>query len=510
MERFWKRHECRIKGIISGFDRVLFRGCFRSISYRAGIEPWLSSRGILLTDFASFAESMSQRIRCHAEDYAQSHGRPYQHVSRPSASKEEIARRIIEKDHIREGLVCVLGCVEICRSFRLFRSNRLLGLKAADRPGLHVYFYFLDREFGLMHVRLQTWIPFSIQVCINGWEWLACRMQKEGISFQKQDNCFLDIADIPKAQRLIDSLVKRRWLPWLRFLAKSVNPCVNPKRLSLRPYYWSVRECEFATDVLFKDAASLQAVYPSLLHHAVHHFHSGDVLRFLQRRWCARPDAEIKSSFKLRVEGTRVKHWVQENSIKMYDKQTCVLRVETTINNPRRWNIRRRVTRNGKTCLGWFPMRKGIADIPRRAQVSLAANQRYLDALSVVGESLPVRQVIDRLAQPIVHLGRPCRPLHAMEPADASSLSAISRGEFLVNGFRNRDLQELLYPDAIKDVAIRKKISSRLSRQLRLLRAHGLILRVTGTTLYRLTKRGLTVTAAVRKIRECDLLQLAA
>ena len=508
MERFLKRHEGRIKGIISGFDRILFRASLRSICYRGGIESWLSSRGILLTDFASFAEALSKRIRCRAEAYAKTHGRPYQHVPSPSASKEEIARQIIEKDQIREGLVCVLGCVEICRSFRLFRSDHILGLKAADRPGLHIYFYFLDREFGLMHVRLQTWIPFTIQVCINGWEWLARRMQKEGISFEKRDNCFVDIADIARAQILIDSLITRRWIPWLRHLAKTLNPCVNPKRLDLRPYYWSVRECEYASDVLFKDAASLRAVYPSLLHHAIHHFHSGDVLRFLQRR--LRSDAEVKSSFKLRVEGTRIKHWVQENSIKMYDKQGCVLRVETTINNPRRWKIRRRVTRNGKSCLGWFPMRKGLVDIRRRAQVSLAANQRYLDALSVVGESLPVRQVLDRLAKPVIHIGRPCRPLHAIEPSDATLLSAISRGEFLINGFRNRDLQPLLYPSAMENAATRRKISGKLSRQLRLLRAHGLIFRVTGTTLYRLTKRGLTVTAAVGKIRECDLLKLAA
>jgi len=131
MERFLKRHEGRIKGIISGFDRILFRASLRSICYRGGIESWLSSRGILLTDFASFAEALSKRIRCRAEAYAKTHGRPYQHVPSPSASKEEIARQIIEKDQIREGLVCVLGCVEICRSFRLFRSDHILGLQTS-------------------------------------------------------------------------------------------------------------------------------------------------------------------------------------------------------------------------------------------------------------------------------------------------------------------------------------------------------------------------------------------
>src|SRR3989304_1500965 len=169
------------------------------------------------------------------------------------------------------------------------------------------------------------------------------------------------------------------------------------------------------------------------------------------------------------------------------------------------------------TKLSWCRSSSGAASRAVSFQLSAVSvlnselsNQRYLDALSVVGESLPVRQVLDRLAKPVIHIGRPCRPLHAIEPSDATLLSAISRGEFLINGFPHRDLQPLLYPSAMENAATRRKISGKLSRQLRLLRAHGLIFRVIGTTLYRPTKRGLTVTAAVGKIRECDLLKLAA
>ena len=148
-----------------------------------------------------------------------------------------------------------------------------------------------------------------------------------------------------------------------------------------------------------KADSSLQAVYPFLLDHAIRHFHARDVLRFLQRRVNCNFQGEVKSSFKVRVEGTRIKHWVEENSIKMYDKQGSVLRVETTMNNPRRWRVWRRTTRKGKRCMAWIPMRKSIADIKRRAEICLSANARYLDTLSVVGDPTPACKILDPLAK---------------------------------------------------------------------------------------------------------------
>ena len=55
MERFVTRYQDRIAGILTGFDRMLFRGTLRSISYPKGAEMWLSSRHVLLKDFAAFA-----------------------------------------------------------------------------------------------------------------------------------------------------------------------------------------------------------------------------------------------------------------------------------------------------------------------------------------------------------------------------------------------------------------------------------------------------------------------
>ncbi len=513
MERFLKRHEGRVKGIIAGFDRILFKGSLRSISCRRTMETWLNSRHILLKDFGALAEKLSDRVKEHAQAFAEAHGRRYKYLESPNTSKEEVALQIAKEDNIQKGLVCVLSCVEPSRSFKVGpnRKKKKLELRAADRPCLHVYFYYIDREFGLMHIRLQTWLPFTIQVCVNGWEWLARRLDKAGIGYEKRDNCFAYIEDLPRAQKMMDSLITRNWRVWLDILAKRVNPWLAPEHnLSLRSYYWTMRESEYSTDVMFKDDASLQAVYPQLVDHAIRHFSARDVLRFLQKRLHRRFNGEVTTDFKTRVEGTRIKHWVDENSIKMYDKQGCVLRIETTINNPRRWKVWRPTTRKGKRCMAWIHMRRSIADIARRAQLCRNANDRYVEALSVVGEVLPSHKVLDPISKRVCRDGRSYRPLRPISPDDAKLFRVICSGEFLLHDFDNKELRWQLFPGSGKNPVTRRQASGRVSRLLRLLREHGLIAKVPKSHRYRITEKGHDTMAVSLKIRQMNVLQLAA
>jgi hypothetical protein len=362
-----------------------------------------------------------------------------------------------------------------------------------------------------MHVRLQTWLPFTIQICLNGWEYLANRLDRLGIPYQKRDNCFVDIDDLPRAQRIMDSLLDRKWIRWFDLIARRVNPWMDARNgLHLHGYYWSIRQGEYSTDVIFKDAESLSSVFPDLLRHAVHNFSSKDVLRFLQRRICVRFNGEVKSELKTRVEGVRIKHMVEENSIKMYDKQGCVLRIETTINNPRRWRVRRRATRRGRRVMAWIPMRKGVVDMRRRVELSRAANERYLEALSVVGESLPSCKVLDPVSRRVVKDGRPYRPLRPISPEDAGTLRIISQGEFLLHGFRNSDLRKHLHPGTESNQRMRRQCCARISRTIRLLRAHGLVAKLSRSHRYRITNKGHQVIATAIKLREINALAFAA
>ncbi len=514
MERFLERHRGRVAGVLSGFDRVLFRGTLRSISYRNGMDIFLSSQHVLYKDFGVFAERLSERLKQHARALADEQGRPFRYLASPSVSKEDIARQIIAEDGVEEGLICVLSCVEPCQSYTIRRDRqaRQLVLAPAQRRCLHLYFYFIDRQFGLMHVRLQTWLPFTIQVCLNGREWLARQMERAGIKYEQRDNCFTRIEDLPRAQRIFDRLTQRRWPRFLNVLARRVNPWLDPKSgLDLHGYYWSVRQGEYATDVMFKDAQSLSEVYPRLVDHAIQRFGCQDILRFLGRRIMpARFNGQITSDIQSRTEGVRIKHRVEENSIKMYDKQGSVLRIETTINNPRRFKVRRMTTRKGQRAMRWIPMRKGVADMARRVEVSRAANERYLEALGIVGAPAPTARVLDPVSTRKMRNGRPYRPLRPISREDARLFRAIMRGEFLLQGFRNKDLRQRLFPQAESDALRRRKASGRITRCLRLLRAHGLIRKVSTTRYYRVTEKGQHVMTTALKLRQTDASRLAA
>ena len=506
MKRFLERHRDRITGTLSGFDRMLFRGTLRSITHVKGLEIFLYSHHVLMKDFSQYVISLSERLVAHAKQLASKAGRPYVYLPSSKDSKEELALQIAERDAIQQGLIVVFACVEPCQSFDLRKdpATKHLKLVSKERKCLHLYFYYLDREFGLMHVRLQSWLPFSIQVCVNGREWLARQMDRAGISYQQRDNCFSYIAEPQRAQQLMDRLTNRNFNSFLDMLARKVNPWIDPHAgLDIRSYYWSGRQMEYATDVMFRDAASLAELYPLLLRHAMFQFGSAEVMRFLQRRTNKHFAGEVSSDLQRRVEGIRVKHRVEENSIKMYDKQGSVLRIETTINNPRRFRVHRQGWSRGKRKMQWLPLRKGIADLRRRAELSRAANARYLEALAVVGLETPSYRLLDRVSQP-VKAQRQYRALRPVSPEDASLFEIILHGEFSLQGFRNRDLRQALHRYDPKNS------SARISRLLALLCAHKLIFKVCKTNYYRITRKGHQVMATALKFRQPDVALLAA
>jgi hypothetical protein len=280
--------------------------------------------------------------------------------------------------------------------------------------------------------------------------------------------------------------------------------------LELHGYYWTFRQSEYATDVMFQDADALKAIYPRLVFHAIDQFHSKDVLRFLGRRMTASLAHDVTSQRREFFEGVRVKHWVGENSIKMYDKQQSVLRIETTINNSRDFKSLREATRKGQSCLAWLPMRKGLADIARRVEVSRAANQRYLEALAVVGEPAPTKEVLDPLSRRVVKEGRAYRPLPPIDVQEAELFKAVLRGERLLDGFRNRDIRQLMAPEVKPRSPQGRALTGGITRALSLLRAHELIRKVPKTTRYRITHKGHHAMTTALKLRELDVAQIGA
>ncbi|HZI77316.1 MAG TPA: hypothetical protein VFD73_25400, partial [Gemmatimonadales bacterium] len=191
MKSFIDLHGDSIAGVINTFDRMIFKGHFNSFFPEGAFGRYLSRRGILLKDAAGFFEAETQRIRDHVVSLAAAAGRPVEYLAgasthRSGPCKEARARAIAERDGVSEGLVCVLSVLEPCRSFTVAGNRETKRLEVVHRPRkcLHCYLYLIDPEFGWMHVRLQTWAPYEIQVYVNGREWLARQLEAAGIGYR--------------------------------------------------------------------------------------------------------------------------------------------------------------------------------------------------------------------------------------------------------------------------------------------------------------------------------------
>jgi hypothetical protein len=459
-------------------------------------------------------ERVSRRLKEASMAEAGTLGRPVKYLTSSQVSKEEMARGIAAQEGIQDGLVCVLSCVEPCWSFEIHRNRekKRLELEPRYRKCLFLYHYWMHPVFGFMNARIQTWFPFPIQICLNGREWLARQMDAAGLEYARQDNCFPWIADWAKAQRLMDRQLRAHWPKVLDGIAKQLNP-IHGEIFQKHPvsYYWSTYQSEWAIDIAFREAADLRRLYPRLVHHGMTTFSSPDVMRFLGKRIPLsgqvpkRFSGEVVSDLKDRQEGVRIKHSVNGNSLKLYDKAFTVagsvLRAEATIHNGDDFRVYRPKEGGTEEELAWRRMRRGIADLHRRAEVSRKAAERYLDAFASVDEDTTLEELIRRLGQPKPWRGRRVRALRPFGD-DSTLLEAVNRGEFAINGFRNRDLQAIFFPLAAKSQQDAGRRSGWVSRKLRLLRAHGLITRVTGTHRYQLTTAGRkSITAILTALR---------
>lgn len=518
MRRFLQQHADRISGVLSGFDRLRFRGTLRFLAHTQGMSTFLNYIGVLLKDFKTYAQGVTERIRTASEQVAKDRERPLIYLNSPNVSKEETARQIAQRDGVQEGLICVFSAVESCFSYEIRRDAAKHRLELRGRPQkcLHYYFYLQHAQFGFMHLRLQTWLPLSIHIAINGHEWLARQLDAEGIGYRRVDNCFLEFEDPQRAQELYDQQLKTPWKSVFLKLLKEVHPAHREIfRDHPLPYYWSLEQSEWATDVMFRSPEALAELYLPLLRHGAYDFSSADVMRFLGRKVPGHGgvnghfQGEVITDVARRADHLRLRHRVNANGIKMYDKQGTVLRVETTINDVSEMKVFRRPEGQKDGPRQWLPLRKGVADIKRRARISQAANERYLDAMAEVHAAKPLGELTKAICQPTQLHGKRVRALQPWSPGDAELLAAVTRSEFALTGFRNRDLRAVLFGAASFSPEETRRQSAKITRQLRLLRAHGLILKVPKTHRYQLTKGGRTILAALQAARQASAEQLA-
>jgi hypothetical protein len=479
MRSFLRRFAPLVVGVLSGFDRVVFKGRMPQLYSPEGMNCYAAANYVPLRDFRQHAKEVTRQVlQASLVERAKAAGR-FQYLNSGKVSRDEAARVILQQHPTAEGLAAVLQCVEPCWTFDTKSVHQRLTIVGELGKCSALYHYYRHRRFGWMYIRLQTWFPFEIQIGINGREWLAHQMDREGIAYRRSDNKFVWVEDWPRAQKLLTAQLRTNWVKAFDALVRQVHP-LHPHHLGQLPlaYNWTVHQSEWATDVALTSRNELEECYKRWVRHGFLNYASLDALRFLGRarlRCDSRPD--ICSDVKPFEESVRLKHYVNGNSLKMYDHRN-VLRVETTINNPKEFKSYRAAVGDPGGPKDWRVLQRGVADMHRRAQVSQRSNESYLAALSGVAGTATLDELLTPWCGRVTEPGSGGRTLRALNPFardDLALLTAVSDPRWSLNGLRNRDLAEALYGPAPADPAERKRRSARVSRLLRLLRAHGIV-----------------------------------
>jgi hypothetical protein len=480
-----ERYAANLHGVLSCFDRIIIVGTLPGACYAEGMTSYLYAHGIRVFDYPRFAEPLRERIRERAHEVCAAAGIEIEHVSKSHIRKEALVARVLAERGDAPGLVHVLSAMEACPSYKPWH-NKTSG-KTYLRPDqgkcLHYYFYFIDEELGLCYLRVPTWAPFGLQFYCNGHSVLAMALKRERIDYAQADNAFLRIADLERAQALADAFSPDVLRERLDRYAQWLCPVLD---VFGDTYHWSIRQAEYSTDLMFRSEQILVPLYDAISRQAVLAANAERVSGFLGKKVTPQLAQEIGSRLSTRIEGRCLKHYMGAAGVKVYDKFSRVLRIETTVNDLSFFKHHRKVEhKDGHTTRELAPLKKTIYSLIDLREILLGCNERYLAFLSSLDDPSAGERDLQRLSQPRVGTDPSVKGLNFFNAAEQTLLRTLQLGKFNIHGWRRADL-----------LAHLSITPSAMSRQLKRLHVLGLIKKVAHTYRYYLTRMGRAAIAA--------------
>lgn len=491
MELLTNTYKRDITCVLSCYDRLIISGTMPEISFSQGMTRYMYQNEVKIFDYPKFAEPFKDAIRANAERIAKEHGVEIEFIRKAGVRKESIISEKIKQRGDHPGIVHIISAMETCNTYKPWhdKTTGKTFLKPDQSKCLHYYFYFIDQQVGLGYVRVPTWCPFRLQIYINGHNLLATELKQAGIKYTMIDNAFDSLEDVDKAQELSDNISIEKLHRKLDEFAWQFCPVY--KDFNLR-YHWSVVQAEYATDIVFKEQDDLQQIYSELIATAIHTVKPENIATFLGQKLDNRYQGEVGNNYNVRIEGSRIKHTMGSVSIKMYDKFSKILRIETTSNDISFFkHFREVVHRDGSKSHEMAPLKKNIYSLSFLTDNLKASNKRYLEFISAFDNKEVGRKRLGKITSSKSDNNRNYKGFNFFSDDDLSVLTAIVRGEFNINGFRNKNLQKLL---GFK--------GGKISRLIKRLRVHGLIKKASDSYKYYMTKIGKETIIMAQKIKE--------
>ncbi len=302
------------------------------------------------------------------------------------------------------------------------------------------------------------------------------------------DNAFITIDHWGKAQKMSDNLSIEKLHKKLNAFAERYCPV---HKVFKQQYHWSIMQCEYSTDIVFKKQEDLKPLYEQLVTKAIHTVKPENIITFFGKKMHGKYEGEIGNNYHVRIEGSRIKHSMGKASIKMYDKFAHILRIETTVNDVTFFKHYREVIhRDGSATQKEASMKKNIYSLKPLREMVVASNNRYLEFISAIDDNTIGHKKLEKATETKTVEDRNYKGLNFFCKADKKIMLTLARGEFNIYGFRCKDLVKHLVHYS----------SDQLSRLLKRLRVHGIIKKIGKSYKYYLTGFGKEIITCSQKV----------
>src|SRR3954469_14615424 len=287
------------------------------------------------------------------------------------ASKDEFVAPYRTRFTAREGVVLIGVAQEKMRSFKAHarQGHGYTPVFDFSRQSVavnHYYFYVQDRDWGPAFLKMGTYLPYPVKLCLNGHEWLKQRLRRDRIRFESLDNGFLSCADPAALQAACDALGPTdvqaffdRWsqrLPW---------PMTLTERAAGDDHRLAICQLEVSLTQVFDRPVQGRHFFEAVIRENLDLGRPNRVrLLFPLRLTRATPPPPFGYRTRIITDGVQPSLHVEYKSshVKQYFKEQHALRTETTINNPKD-----------------FYVNKGVDNLPHLRDLGQQVNRKLLE-----------------------------------------------------------------------------------------------------------------------------------
>lgn len=464
---------------LESIDRLYLNGYVPQVQYIGGVRRFLNQQMGARYRSTTAIAPLTKRFVESVDRFTDEQGVDLINF-RKGQRKDDVAREYLDRFEYDEGLLFVGKAQEKTAVPRTIKKTDADGKKYPwIVPGSamvnHYYFYILDRDFGPLFIKICSYFPYSIKVCLNGHEWLKRQLAQRRLSFEALDNGILKAASPGKVQGIARQLnptrIRAVFHKWLSRLPQAYRS--KDFRAGYR-YDLSILQAEFALTQVLDRPRTGRVLFEEIIRENLDLGRPDRVQLIFSRRVSSRTPRSFRTRVITRgvIPSLRVQY--KHSGIKQYYKEDRALRTETTINDTRDFGIGKR-----------------LHNLPALRQVGFQANRRLLDVQMTSHDCTVGHETLESLNQPVTWKGQRASALKLGDSRITAVLQALTLFSLGPSGFTNRNLREHVAQLLGLDPAQYKP--GRMTYELRRLRLHGLIQRIPRTHRYRVTERGLRV-----------------